>query len=144
VIEVGSRAIAFVATEQHGPHMPLATDALIGDHLARLVAERLDAFVAPTVRMGCPEHHLSRRVPSRRGSSTAGGPRNSPGRVQTIASSPGRPGNIRRVVVICGQTSGNGVLSLLVLALRPEFSTQARKPPTARSALRGARRGNWF
>jgi creatinine amidohydrolase len=50
--------IAFGATEQHGPHMPLATDALIGDHLARLVAERLDAFVAPTVRIGCSDHHL--------------------------------------------------------------------------------------
>jgi creatinine amidohydrolase len=50
--------VAFGATEQHGPHMALATDALIGDHLARLVAERLDAFVAPTVRVGCSEHHL--------------------------------------------------------------------------------------
>lgn len=50
--------MAFGATEQHGPHMPLATDALIGDHLARLVAERLDAFLAPTVRVGCSEHHL--------------------------------------------------------------------------------------
>jgi creatinine amidohydrolase len=50
--------VAFGATEQHGPHMPLATDALLGDHLARIVAERLDAFVAPTVRVGCSEHHL--------------------------------------------------------------------------------------
>ena len=50
--------IAFGATEQHGPHLPLATDALIGDHLGRLVAERLDAFVAPTVRVGCSRHHL--------------------------------------------------------------------------------------
>jgi creatinine amidohydrolase len=50
--------IAFGATEQHGPHMPLATDALIGDHLARLVADELDAFVAPTVRVGCSSHHL--------------------------------------------------------------------------------------
>ena len=50
--------MAFGATEQHGPHMPLATDALIGDHLALLVAERLDAFLAPTVRLGCSEHHL--------------------------------------------------------------------------------------
>jgi creatinine amidohydrolase len=50
--------IAFGATEQHGPHMPLATDALIGDHLARLVADRLDAFVGPTVRVGCSDHHL--------------------------------------------------------------------------------------
>ena len=50
--------MAFGATEQHGPHMALATDALIGDHLARLVADRLDAFLAPTVRIGCSEHHL--------------------------------------------------------------------------------------
>jgi creatinine amidohydrolase len=50
--------VAFGATEQHGPHMPLATDALLGDHLARMVAESLDAFVAPTVRVGCSEHHL--------------------------------------------------------------------------------------
>ncbi len=50
--------VAFGATEQHGPHLPLATDALLGDHLARLVADRLDAFVAPTMRIGCSEHHL--------------------------------------------------------------------------------------
>jgi creatinine amidohydrolase len=50
--------VAFGATEQHGPHMPLATDALLGDELARLVADRLDAFVAPTVRVGCSAHHL--------------------------------------------------------------------------------------
>jgi creatinine amidohydrolase len=50
--------VAFGATEQHGPHMPLATDALLGDHLARAVAERIDAFLAPTVRIGCSEHHL--------------------------------------------------------------------------------------
>lgn len=39
--------------------MPLATDALIGDHFARLLADRLDAFVAPTVRVGCSSHHLA-------------------------------------------------------------------------------------
>ena len=50
--------IAFGATEQHGPHMPLAVDALLGDHLAQLVADRLEAFVAPTVRIGCSSHHL--------------------------------------------------------------------------------------
>jgi creatinine amidohydrolase len=50
--------LALGATEQHGPHMALATDALLGDRLAWLVAERLDAFVAPTVRIGCSAHHL--------------------------------------------------------------------------------------
>jgi creatinine amidohydrolase len=51
--------IAFGATEQHGHHMPLATDALLGDHFARRLADRLDAFVAPTVRVGCSRHHLA-------------------------------------------------------------------------------------
>lgn len=51
--------MALGATEQHGPHMPLATDALLGDHLARLVAERLEGFLAPTLRIGCSEHHLA-------------------------------------------------------------------------------------
>jgi creatinine amidohydrolase len=50
--------IALGATEQHGRHMPLATDALLGDHLAGAVADRLDAFLAPTMRVGCSEHHL--------------------------------------------------------------------------------------
>src|SRR3954451_17516400 len=50
--------VAFGATKQHGPHMPLATDALIGDELARSVADLIDAFVAPTVRVGCSAHHL--------------------------------------------------------------------------------------
>jgi creatinine amidohydrolase/Fe(II)-dependent formamide hydrolase-like protein len=50
--------MALGATEQHGPHMALATDALLGDHLAQAIADRLDAFLAPTLRFGCSEHHL--------------------------------------------------------------------------------------
>jgi creatinine amidohydrolase len=51
--------VAFGATEQHGHHLPLGTDALLGDEMARRVADRLDAFVAPTVRIGCSSHHLA-------------------------------------------------------------------------------------
>ena len=50
--------LAFGAFEQHGPHLPLETDVLLGDHLAWAVADRLNAFVAPTVRIGCSHHHL--------------------------------------------------------------------------------------
>jgi creatinine amidohydrolase len=50
--------VALGATEQHGCHIPLATDALLGDEMARSVADRIDAFVAPTVRIGCSAHHL--------------------------------------------------------------------------------------
>jgi creatinine amidohydrolase/Fe(II)-dependent formamide hydrolase-like protein len=51
--------VAFGAFEQHGPHLPLETDVLLGDHLAWVVADRIDAFVGPTVRIGCSDHHLA-------------------------------------------------------------------------------------
>jgi creatinine amidohydrolase len=37
----------FGAVEQHGPHLPLATDLILGDQLGALIAERLDGFCAP-------------------------------------------------------------------------------------------------
>jgi creatinine amidohydrolase len=51
--------VPFGSTEQHGKHMPLGTDAVLGDELGWALADRLDAFLAPTVRFGCSEHHLS-------------------------------------------------------------------------------------
>jgi creatinine amidohydrolase len=47
------------AVEQHGHHLPMGTDAIFGDELSRRLAERLDAFRAPTVRIGCSRHHLA-------------------------------------------------------------------------------------
>jgi len=52
--------VAVGATEQHGPHLPLLVDAVRGDRLALEVASLLgDALVAPTIRIGCSEHHMS-------------------------------------------------------------------------------------
>lgn len=51
--------VAVAAVEQHGPHLPLLVDAARGDRLAVEVARRLgDALVAPTIRVGCSEHHM--------------------------------------------------------------------------------------
>jgi creatinine amidohydrolase len=47
------------STEQHGRHMPLGTDAVLGDEFGWGLAERLGAFLAPTVRFGCSGHHLT-------------------------------------------------------------------------------------
>ena len=47
------------STEQHGRHMPLGTDAVLGDEFGWGLAQRLNAFLAPTVRLGCSEHHLA-------------------------------------------------------------------------------------
>ncbi len=53
VIGVGS-------TEQHGPHLPTQTDALIADIITNLTAQKLEnALQARTISVGCSEHHLS-------------------------------------------------------------------------------------
>ena len=51
--------VPFGAVEQHGPHLPLGTDAIFGDEIGLAVAERLDAFLAPTVRVGFSAHHMA-------------------------------------------------------------------------------------
>lgn len=60
-VEAGrtTAVVAVGAVEQHGPHLPLLVDAARGDRLAVEVARRLgDAVVAPTIRVGCSEHHM--------------------------------------------------------------------------------------
>lgn len=59
-------AIAVVpigSVEQHGPHLPLATDTLLAEAVlarATLSAEvrQLPIVIAPTVPIGCSDHHL--------------------------------------------------------------------------------------
>jgi creatinine amidohydrolase/Fe(II)-dependent formamide hydrolase-like protein len=51
--------LALGAVEQHGHHLPLGTDSIFGDELGGAVAERLNAFFAPTIRVGCSSHHLA-------------------------------------------------------------------------------------
>ena len=46
------------ATEQHGPHLPLGTDAIRATALADLLAEKLPgSLVAPTLPFGCSDEH---------------------------------------------------------------------------------------
>ncbi|MBW4473046.1 MAG: creatininase [Stenomitos rutilans HA7619-LM2] len=40
------------ALEQHGPHLPLGTDALLSGAIAQAVAERINGLVAPTLSYG--------------------------------------------------------------------------------------------
>ena len=61
-IESGTRRaiICAASSEQHGPHLPEATDYLLGLATAERVARRLgDALVAPVIRPGCSEHHMA-------------------------------------------------------------------------------------
>ncbi len=51
--------VCAASTEQHGPHLPEATDALLGAAYAEGLARRLgNALVAPVIRPACSEHHM--------------------------------------------------------------------------------------
>lgn len=51
VVPVGS-------TEQHGPHGPLLTDVLVPQEVARRIAARVEALVAPPVNYGLSYPHI--------------------------------------------------------------------------------------
>ncbi|HZQ64642.1 MAG TPA: creatininase family protein [Gaiellaceae bacterium] len=53
--------VTLASLEQHGPHLPLATDSLLAERAARDVAGRLAGPVvaAPVVRGGLSTHHLA-------------------------------------------------------------------------------------
>ena len=48
------------ATEQHGPHLPLATDRIIGEHFCRRLNEAIpdDMLLLPSISIGYSEHHM--------------------------------------------------------------------------------------
>jgi creatinine amidohydrolase len=49
------------AVEQHGPHLPLATDRVIAEYFANQINARLGSsvLILPTVAVGCSEHHMA-------------------------------------------------------------------------------------
>jgi creatinine amidohydrolase len=47
------------STEQHGLHLPLGTDSILGEAIGERVARALgDALLAPGITIGCSEHHM--------------------------------------------------------------------------------------
>ncbi|MZQ81388.1 creatininase family protein [Paenibacillus sp. 5J-6] len=55
--------VPLAATEQHGPNLPVFTDSLIGEHLAfeacKQAATSTKLLLAPTLVVGCSQHHLA-------------------------------------------------------------------------------------
>jgi creatinine amidohydrolase len=56
---VTSAVVPFGSVEAHGGHLPLGCDALLADIVAAEVALRIDAIVAPTVRVGYAADHVA-------------------------------------------------------------------------------------
>lgn len=51
------------ATEQHGPHLPVYTDTMIGEHISleacRKAAGSMKLLMTPILPIGCSQHHLA-------------------------------------------------------------------------------------
>ena len=52
--------LPIAAIEQHGPHLPLATDGIINEHFCRELDARLGkrVLILPTVAVTCSAHHM--------------------------------------------------------------------------------------
>ena len=50
--------IPFGSVEHQGRHLPLGSDALLADVVGAAVADRVDAVLAPTVRVGSADEHM--------------------------------------------------------------------------------------
>ena len=45
------------SVEQHGPHLPIGTDWVVGDYLGKGVAAELDAWLLPAQPFSCAQEH---------------------------------------------------------------------------------------
>lgn len=63
-IENGNTDIAVLpigSTEQHGPHLPLATDFIIAESIAKEVAEKLGAYLLPVLPISTCREHMGKK-----------------------------------------------------------------------------------
>ena len=56
---VDTAIVSFGAIEQHGYHLPLATDVILAQERALALGRRLNAYVLPTMPFGCSREHMA-------------------------------------------------------------------------------------
>jgi creatinine amidohydrolase/Fe(II)-dependent formamide hydrolase-like protein len=107
------------AFEQHGPHLPLNTDLVIAENVARLMTERLgdefDLWRLPAIPLGLSREHawapgtLSLNVQS------------FAALLRDLASDLARSLPARNLVIVNGHGGNRGILDALIYELQAEF-----------------------
>jgi creatinine amidohydrolase/Fe(II)-dependent formamide hydrolase-like protein len=107
------------AVEQHGPHLPLNTDVIIAENIARLMAERLgeefDLWRLPALPVGLSREHawapgtLSLNVQS------------FAALLRDLASDLARSLPARNLVIVNGHGGNRGILDALIYELQADF-----------------------
>lgn len=106
------------AIEQHGPHLPLATDLIIGEGLRDRLLDRLDpaidALVLPSLAIGASQEHANF-------AGTLSLPRDTAvAMINALGESLARSG-LRRVLLLNSHGGNHGVMDVAALDLRRRF-----------------------
>jgi creatinine amidohydrolase len=56
---IATAVVPFGSIEHQGPHLPLGADALVADAVGLEVANRLNALLLPSFRVGCATEHAA-------------------------------------------------------------------------------------
>ncbi len=107
------------AVEQHGPHLPLNTDLIIAEHIARVMTERLgeefDLWRLPAIPVGLSREHawapgtLSLNVQS------------FAALLRDLAEDLARSLPARNLVIVNGHGGNRGILDALIYELQADF-----------------------
>lgn len=115
------RAIIPVGSlEQHGPHLPVSTDSLISEYVARMVASRVGAFVLPVIPYGVSFEHEPMFAVSLRNSTLSAMVCDA---CASIAAAGG--GKIKDIVILNGHHGNMGALQYIAQDFRERVAGSA-------------------
>lgn len=100
--------------EQHGPHLPLATDTILAYEVAKKVAEKLKAALAPAIPFGISAEHINFS------GTISLSPDTFISLIRDICKSLVRHG-FRKIIFINAHGGNAGILATMIQALREEF-----------------------
>jgi creatinine amidohydrolase len=110
------RAIIPVGSlEQHGAHLPVSTDSLIAEYVARLLAEKIGAFVLPVISYGVSFEHKPMFNVSLRNSTLS--------RVLCDTCISLAENRIREIIILNGHHGNTGAIQYISQEIQSKIST---------------------